>query len=104
MKYLTGLAAAAERAGTTIHNYSPVLRSEAAGKGIKLVCNDGHVLAEQVIVATNGYSSEDFPDWLGGRYMPVQCNVLMTRPLSDSEIDQQGWSSQQMSFDVPLVS
>ncbi|WP_299735763.1 FAD-binding oxidoreductase [uncultured Roseobacter sp.] len=100
LKYLTGLARAAEEAGASVFHNSQVQNTEAAPDGQLLTCELGSVTAKHVIVATNGYSSEDLPSWLAGRYMPGQSNVLVTRPLSDEEIARQGWSTAQMSYDT----
>jgi drug/metabolite transporter (DMT)-like permease len=53
-----------------------------------------------VIVATNGYSSEDVPEWMAGRTMPVASNVLVTRPLTGAEVQAAGWTSAQMAYDT----
>ncbi|MDX1781198.1 MAG: FAD-binding oxidoreductase, partial [Thalassovita sp.] len=55
------------------------------------------IRADKVIFATNGYSSEDVPDWMRGRYMPMQSSVLVTRPMSEEEI-KAGWNSDQMAY------
>jgi len=39
------------------------------------------------------------PDWLAARYMPTQSAVLVTRPLSATELAAQGWTSDQMAYD-----
>jgi glycine/D-amino acid oxidase-like deaminating enzyme len=57
------------------------------------------VTAKQVVLATNGYSSEDLPDWLRARYLPVQSSIIVTRPLSDTDLAAQGWTSDQMAYD-----
>jgi glycine/D-amino acid oxidase-like deaminating enzyme len=57
------------------------------------------VNAEQVIIATNGYSSDDLPDWLAGRYIPAQSNIIVTRPMSENELGAQGWTTLQASYD-----
>lgn len=95
-KYLAGLIAALENTNARLFGKSPVrsLRSGAAQT------SKGTVRADRLILATNGYSSEDVPDWLGGRYMPAQSNVLVTRPLSRAELDAQGWQSRQMCYDT----
>lgn len=98
MKYAQGLADAAERAGARLFAHSPVTRI-TRGPRYTLHGEAGHVTADKLIVATNGYSSEDLPAWLAGRYLPVQSNVIVTRPLTDAEIRDQGWSTAQMCFD-----
>ncbi|MBK0325787.1 FAD-dependent oxidoreductase [Rhodobacteraceae bacterium F11138] len=99
-KYLFGLAAAAQSAGATVFQDSAAVRFERRDASWRVHTARGHVCAETVLIATNGYSSEDLPPWLAGRYMPSQSNVLVTRPLSDAEIAAQGWSSDQMAYDT----
>lgn len=98
MKYAQGLARAAEQAGARIFAQSPVERIERNAR-YHLRTAHGSVTAEKLIVATNGYSSDDLPDWLSARYLPVQSNVIVTRPLTEAEIAAQGWSTAQMCFD-----
>ncbi len=99
-KYLNGLAQAAEANGARIFEKSAVAELKPESDGWCLRTN-GHALqADQVIVATNGYSSEDVPSWLAGRYMPSQSNVIVTRPLSDDELAAAGWTTDQMAYDT----
>lgn len=100
LKYLLGLARAAESAGAEIFHDSSVRRLQSDGDMHQLETQNGTVQAPHVIVATNGYSSENLPRWLAGRYMPGQSNVLVTRPLREVEIAAQGWHSDQMSYDT----
>lgn len=99
-KYLAGLAAAAQRQGAAIHENSAVSQLEPKGQGWQLHAN-GHILhADHVILATNGYSAEDLPPWLAGRYLPSQSNVIVTRPLTQEELATAGWTSDQMAYDT----
>ena len=100
-KYLFGLARAAGAAGARLFRRSPVEGLARAGRGWRLRVGDGaaSLRAGAVVVATNGYSSEDIPDWLAGRYMPAQSTVMVTRPLTRAELEAQGWTSDQMAFD-----
>lgn len=98
-KYLNGLAQAAEAAGALIFEKSQVTKLEPQLDGWRLKAN-GHALqADQVIVATNGYSSDDLPSWLAGRYLPSQSNVIVTRPLTEDELVSAGWTTDQMAYD-----
>ncbi|MAY86124.1 MAG: FAD-dependent oxidoreductase [Pseudooceanicola sp.] len=99
-KYLFGLAKAAEEAGARFYRQSPVRRAVRSGNAWLLHSTRGSVRCAQVIVATNGYSSEAMPTWLAGRYMPAQSNVLVTRPLTQSELDSAGWTSDQVCYDT----
>ena len=96
-KYLAGLVQACVDLGVRIFGQTQVDKIE---QNAELILSSGAVSADRVIVATNGYSSEDVPDALRGRYLPVQSTIMVTRPLSASELDEQGWNSMQMAFDT----
>ncbi|UAB88464.1 FAD-binding oxidoreductase [Ruegeria sp. SCSIO 43209] len=99
-KYLFGLAGAAQAKGATLFQNSPITQIKQATSGFVLTSPAGHVRASNVLVCTNGYSSEDLPPWLAARYMPAQSTVLVTRPLTDVELQAQGWTSDQMAYDT----
>ena len=99
-KYVLGLAAAAAGAGAAIHAHSPVTGLDRQGSVWRATTPAGHIEAETVLLATNGYSSDDLPEWLRARYMPAQSTVLVTRPLTAEEQAAQGWTSLQMSYDT----
>jgi len=99
MKYVLGLARAAQAAGVEIRGDSPVTSIDPVPEGWRLITPQGVVAARRVLVATNGYSSDDLPDWLAGRFLPVLSSILVTRPLSPAEKDAQGWTSQVMAYD-----
>lgn len=99
-KYLLGLAAAAQKAGARLFQRSAALAVRQVGDRHQIETNNGVLRASKVIIATNGYSSENLPDWLAGRYMPTQSTVMVTRPLSEQELQAQGWFSHQMAYDT----
>ncbi|SFD88055.1 Glycine/D-amino acid oxidase [Sulfitobacter brevis] len=99
-KYIKGLAAAAEAAGATIYHDSPVTGIHRQANGFRVQTATGTVTADKVIVATNGYSSEDLPAWFAARYMPTQSSVIVSRPMTEGELDAQGWTSRQASYDT----
>jgi len=89
LKYARGLADAATRAGARLHAHSPVTAIHAEGR-FCLTTPAARIGARRLIVATNGYSSDDLPRWLRARYLPAQSNVLVTRPLTGEELAAQG--------------
>ena len=99
-KYLRGLASAARGLGARIHGHSPVTAIAQAADGVELRTDKATIRAHRLILATNGYSSDDLPPWMAGRYMPAQSNVLVTRPLTQGELDAAGWTSRQMAYDT----
>ncbi|MBC7132173.1 MAG: FAD-dependent oxidoreductase [Roseovarius sp.] len=98
LKYALGLARAAVGAGARIHAHSPVTAIRQVG-GFRLTTPEAQVTARRLIVATNGYSSDDLPGWMRARYLPTQSNVIVTRPMTESELAAQGWTTRQMCYD-----
>lgn len=99
-KYISGLAVEAENAGAQIFQNTPAMSVKRNVGKICVQTPNGTVTADKVIFATNGYSSEDLPDWFAARYMPTQSSIIVTRPLTQSELDAQGWTSRQASYDT----
>jgi glycine/D-amino acid oxidase-like deaminating enzyme len=99
-KYLFGLARAATKAGGQLFQHSPALKIRASGSQQIVTTKRGSLRSDQVIIATNGYSSDDLPDWLSARYMPAQSTAMVTRPMTDQDLQAQGWFSDQMAYDT----
>jgi glycine/D-amino acid oxidase-like deaminating enzyme len=99
-KYLDGVLNAVAAAGAQVFQNSPALRIEPHGTGHRVRTPQGTITCTTAILATNGYSSEDLPDWMAARYMPTQSNVMVTRPITPAEQQAQGWTSTQMSYDT----
>lgn len=100
MAYVEGLARLAIDAGVRIFGQSPVTALARDGDGWRLTTPGGSLRAKKVLVATNGYSSDDLPDWIGGRNLPAFSAVLVTRPLSEGERRDQGYTDPRMAFDA----
>lgn len=98
-KYLAGLAAAAQAAGARIHGGSPVTGIERKSYGYRLATPAARIRAKRVIVATNGYGSEEVPGWMRSRFLPAQSSVIATRPMTDAELEAQGWTALQMAYE-----
>ena len=100
LAYVEGLARVAAAAGVRIHGDSPVLHLAPEGSGWRLDTPDGTLRAKRVLVATNGYSSEDLPRWLAGRSLPALSSIMVTRPISAEERAAQGFTSALMAADT----
>ncbi|WP_425074333.1 NAD(P)/FAD-dependent oxidoreductase [Sagittula sp. S175] len=98
-KYHAGLARAATAAGVRAFAKTPVTALNR-GTHWHLTAGKHKVTARRVILATNGYSSEDLPHWLRARTLPVQSSVIVTRPLTSDELTQANWTSDQMAYDT----
>lgn len=95
LKVHRGLLNAALSAGVSVYADSEVL---SVKPGYRLATAKGSVSAQKLLIATNGYVCDDLP---GHRHsvLPVQSNILVSRPLTDAEIAEQGWHSAQMVVD-----
>ncbi|WP_442772384.1 NAD(P)/FAD-dependent oxidoreductase [Paenirhodobacter enshiensis] len=99
-KYVLGLAREVVACGARLYADSPVLSTGRTEDGRHLLrLPHGTVRARRLLIATNGYSSDDLPPWMAARYLPMQSSVIVTRPLEDEEIAKQGWSSDLMAYD-----
>ena len=99
-KYLDGIMAIAVDRGAQIMAQSPAQDIRRIDAAWRVTTPGGTVTADRVLIATNGYSSEDLPDWMAGRYLPTQSSVAVTRPLTGEELQMQGWTTQQASYDT----
>ena len=97
-KYLHGLARVARVAGARIFAASPVAQISHEGRWT-LITPKARIRSKTLVMATNGYGSDDIPTWMADRYMPAQSAILLTRPLTEDEIASQGFSSAQMCYD-----
>lgn len=100
LNYVRGLARVVHQAGVPIHGGSRVLRWEETGGRHRLTTAGGTLTANRVVVATNGYTPEDVSSYHAGRLMPALSNIIVTRPLSEAERTEQGWTSRLMAFDT----
>ena len=99
-KYATGLLEVAMTKGVQVRGHSPVVEIESTKGGYDLRTPLAKVSARKIVIATNGYSSEDLPDWMRSRFMPVQSSILLTRQMTQDELNAQGWTSDQMAYDT----
>lgn len=100
LKYVLGLALAASAAGARIYATSPAQTITPETGGWRIATPRGTVLARKLLMATNGYGSDDLPPWMAGRFLPVQTNILVTREMTEAELAGQGWTSTQMCYDT----
>lgn len=98
-KYVSNLAESAENVGAAIHGDTPVTATEFDNGQWHLTTPHGHLTANKLVIATNGYSSEAVPPWMANRYLPAQSSVIVTRPITADEQAAQGWTSSQMAYD-----
>ncbi|MEM9148609.1 MAG: FAD-binding oxidoreductase [Pseudomonadota bacterium] len=91
LRYVRALAEAADAAGTKLHPRSEVLSWERDGNGHRLITAGGAVLADRVMLATNGFTPDRLHPTFRARIAPVLSNIVVTRPLTESERQAHPW-------------
>lgn len=82
LSYARGLARAAIAAGAVIHGDSPALSLQLDSDAWKLTTPRGALLAEHVLICTNGYTGRLWPR-LDAAVVPVPSFVAATAPLEE---------------------
>ncbi len=95
LRYALGLAAAAERRGARIHPHSEVLHWHRQEDGSHLLeTARGSLHAKQVILTGNGFMPEHLHRGVKGRPLPVQSAIVVTRSMSEAELQQKCWHTE----------
>ena len=87
LKFLIGLAKAAKQTGVKIFQKSKVTKIEKINGKYKIISNDHIINANKVVMATNGFYKDDIFPKLNNLILPVISNIIITRPLTDEEIN-----------------
>lgn len=99
LNYVRGLARAAHKKGARLHPHSRITRWEQRDGKHHLYTEQGQLTAKRVIVATNGYTPEDVTPQISGRILPAMSSIIVTRPLTENEKVEQGWTSSTIAHD-----
>jgi gamma-glutamylputrescine oxidase len=83
LNYVLGLAGAAEEAGATLHEGTPVTAIEETASKASVTTPDGTVEAEYVVVCCNAYLGRLVPA-LAAKIMPIRNHVIATEPLGEA--------------------
>jgi glycine/D-amino acid oxidase-like deaminating enzyme len=81
-KYIAGLVTMADRCGVALHEKVTAETIERRGTGFSVATNRGTIAADEVIVATNGYTGRLTP-WLQRRIVPSVSMMIATETLPD---------------------
>ena len=91
-KLALGMKGIIESLGVEVSERSKVLRMEA-GKAVRLVTEFAEVLADQVVIALNGYAPQI--GLFAQRILPVNIWACATEPLSSAQLRSIGWSGRE---------
>ena len=85
LKLTYGLHQLARGAGAVVHVASPVTAWDKDGDKHVLRTPGGRLRADQVVIATNGYSTERLLKPVRARTLPVLSSIIVTRPMTAEE-------------------
>jgi len=98
LRYVRGLAAAAEKHGATVHCRSEVVEWKSEGGTHFLRTRHGQVRAKNVVLATNGFAPEHLNRQIAAKTMPMISSIVVTRPLDAEELAAQCWQTESPSI------
>lgn len=81
-RYIAGLATMADRCGVALHEGVTAQAIERRGTGFAVRTDGGTIAADDVIVATNGYTGRMTP-WLQRRVVSTESMMIATETLAD---------------------
>lgn len=84
LKYARGLAAAAIGKGAVIYRQSPATALTGAAGGWRVKSSEGDIVANRVVIATNGYTDRLWPR-LAATLLPVHSFQIATAPLGPAQ-------------------
>jgi glycine/D-amino acid oxidase-like deaminating enzyme len=84
-QYVTGLAGAAQRAGAGLYACAAVQQIEKLTRGFTLKTARGRLIADQVLVATSGYTGQATPA-LHKKIIPIGSFIIATEELPEATI------------------
>jgi len=100
-KLAFGYLKMARALGVRVHTASPVQQLERSSNGGSVLRTPGGtVKANAVGIAPGAYTSLELTAALAGRCMPILSNSLVTRPLTQAELDATGFKTRQVITDT----
>jgi glycine/D-amino acid oxidase-like deaminating enzyme len=100
VKFAYGLVRKAQAAGVKIHPASPVQRWETVEGVHHLHTAGGVVRAKRVAVCTGGYTGQALTPLLKDKIMPILSNSVVTRPLTEAELQATNFRSHAILTDT----
>jgi glycine/D-amino acid oxidase-like deaminating enzyme len=85
-KFVAGLCGRAEHAGATVRSNTKVTEIHRYAGAFRITTGRGIVDAQNVIVATNGYTGAEFPHF-ARRIIPIGSYMIATEPIDRKTID-----------------
>lgn len=86
LKLADGYARMASTAGASLYQGNPVTDWQKQADRHVLITPQAKITANKVVIATNGYTPNKFHAGIDRRHFPVLSSVIVTEPLSDTQL------------------
>ena len=93
LKFQLGLAKEAQNSGVKIFENSPVIKIEKQSNKYKVITNHSSIITDKIVMTTNGFYKDDLIPQLNDRILPVISNIIVTRPLTQEELDSHNYKT-----------
>jgi len=103
LKFTFGLMRKARALGVKVHTSSPVQGWETIDGVHHLRTPGGVVRAKRVAVCTGGYTGQGLNPLLKNKIMPILSNSVVTRPLTDAELQATNFKSLTFLTDTRML-
>lgn len=100
LKLINAYAKLATSLGVKIYTQSAVTHIEKDNSQHLVKTKQGSVTAERLVLATNGYTTKNLKTPLQDKILPVLTNVVVTRPLTNTEINDSNFVTKQVMMDT----
>jgi glycine/D-amino acid oxidase-like deaminating enzyme len=96
-----GYAAMAQQSGVKLYTGSPLLSwQRETGGGFLLQTPKAWIRCKQLVLATNGYTPKGLYPALNRACLPVLSSIIVTRPLTPTQLEQSGLQHTQLVMDT----
>ena len=93
IKFQLGLAKESQNSGVKIFEKSPVIKIEKQSNQYKVITNHSSIITDKIVMTTNGFYKDDLIPQLNDRILPVISNIIVTRPLTQEELDSHNYKT-----------
>ncbi|WP_462153094.1 NAD(P)/FAD-dependent oxidoreductase [Pseudoalteromonas xiamenensis] len=100
LKLLLGYRSLAQSVGVKIFEHTLVTDVHDASTGVTFRANDQTVTAKKLVITGNAYNSKNTHSIINNRYLPILSSVMVTKPLTQAELECCGLKTNQVTMDT----
>ncbi|WP_290613882.1 NAD(P)/FAD-dependent oxidoreductase [Arsukibacterium sp. UBA3155] len=98
-----GYAKMAVEAGVALFGQTPVTHFKRVSKGFEVITPQAVISARNLVLATNAYTARGLYPGINQSCLPVLSSVIVTEPLSTSQLLQLNWQQNSIIMDTRML-